>query len=206
MNIWLIRHGQTDLNKKSLNQGIVDEPLNDYGIEQAEKTRAMIEKSGIVFDRVYASQLNRAFETARIVSGFDSEDIIIDKRIIEENLGRYEKKEWYMSMPLNFYRSCPFPVPAPKTVESHPHMVERAESILNDIKALDCENILIGCHGAILRALRGVMDDIPGKYYIFSYSKNCMLYLYLYSYDKASDKFSFRLSTSYRDGKPIEWR
>lgn len=203
MHIWLIRHGQTDLNKKSLNQGIVDEPLNEYGIEQAKKTRALIEESGIVFDRVYASPLNRAFETARIVSGFDAKDIITDKRIIEENLGRYEKKEWYKSLSLNFYRVCPFPISAPRTVESHKHMAERSESFLNDIKTLDCENILIGCHGAIIRALRGVMDDIPGKYYIYSYSKNCMIYLY--TYDKSTDKFHFRLSTSYRDEKHIEW-
>ena len=33
--IYIIRHGQTDLNKKRVLQGRVDEPLNEDGIRQA---------------------------------------------------------------------------------------------------------------------------------------------------------------------------
>lgn len=39
MKVWITRHGQTDLNKKQLMQGVYDEPLNETGIAQAEETR-----------------------------------------------------------------------------------------------------------------------------------------------------------------------
>ena len=34
MKVWITRHGQTDLNKKQLMQGVYDEPLNETGIAQ----------------------------------------------------------------------------------------------------------------------------------------------------------------------------
>ena len=39
MKIWLTRHGQTNLNKKRLMQGLTDEPLNETGIAQARGMR-----------------------------------------------------------------------------------------------------------------------------------------------------------------------
>ena len=60
-------------------QGLTDEPLNDTGRSQAEKMRNLI--GDVRFDAVYASPLDRAGETASIISGFDRKDIIIDKPV-----------------------------------------------------------------------------------------------------------------------------
>ena len=40
MDIYLIRHGETDYNKKKRLQGVTDIPLNAQGIALAEKTAA----------------------------------------------------------------------------------------------------------------------------------------------------------------------
>lgn len=53
MKVWITRHGQTDLNKKQLMQGVYDEPLNETGIAQAEETRKKI--GDMKFDAVYCS-------------------------------------------------------------------------------------------------------------------------------------------------------
>ena len=50
MKIWLTRHGQTNLNKKRLMQGLTDEPLNETGIAQAKAARERI--GDVHFDAV----------------------------------------------------------------------------------------------------------------------------------------------------------
>ena len=59
-----MRHGQTADNKKHLLQGRKNIPLSEEGIEQAMKAKAEIDAEGIVFDRVCASPLRRAMQTA----------------------------------------------------------------------------------------------------------------------------------------------
>lgn len=60
----LFRHGQTDYNKQHFMTGLHDIPLNDVGEGQARDAGASIE--GFVFDKAYASTLQRAFNTAAI--------------------------------------------------------------------------------------------------------------------------------------------
>ena len=86
MNIYIVRHGQTDSNVlKNRYGGRVDVLLNDTGREEAKKLKRDLE--GITFDRVYSSPLKRALETAQIISG---NDIIIDERLIERSNGDLE--------------------------------------------------------------------------------------------------------------------
>lgn len=90
LELWLIRHGETDWNKERRMQGSSDVPLNQTGLEQAERLAARL--NGNTFDRVYSSDLNRAYTTAQIVC--PQSTIIRDARLREINLGRYEGKRW----------------------------------------------------------------------------------------------------------------
>ena len=54
MNIYILRHGETNGNKAGRIQGSTDIPLNEYGIELAKITRDGIEKEGLQFDIIYA--------------------------------------------------------------------------------------------------------------------------------------------------------
>ena len=158
MIIYLTRHGQTNLNKARLMQGLTDEPLNETGLAQA---RAMREKIGEVhFDAVYASPLNRAVMTGAIIGGVDPSEVITDPRIIEADFGVYEKKKYYLMGPaMTLYWTLPEIFPAPKSVETTASLRERSSSFLRELEEKNYGTVLIACHGGIMRALSGYLED-----------------------------------------------
>ncbi|TQR19987.1 histidine phosphatase family protein [Psychrobacillus vulpis] len=92
--IYVIRHGQTDLNKEGKLQGRLGLPLNEYGIKQAESLRS--ELKNIAFDYVFSSPQKRAIQTAEIATGRKA---IIDARLDVFDLGgadRLKKSEVIM--------------------------------------------------------------------------------------------------------------
>ena len=139
-------------------QGLTDEPLNETGLMQAKKTREMI--GDVHFDAVYASPLNRAIMTGSIIGGVDPSEVIIDPRIIEADFGKYEQKKYYLLGPaMTLYWALPEIFPAPKTVETIASLRKRSSDFLKELEQKDYENVLVSCHGGIMRALTGYMMD-----------------------------------------------
>lgn len=164
MEVYLTRHGQTDMNKNSLMQGRSDPPLNETGIAQAKAAGEKLK--GITFDAVYASPLQRAVLTASLISGFPEEQIITDERIVEADFGRYEGCKYSgMGPAMTAYWACPEIFPAPKTVETIAQMTARAHSFLEDLKKQPYERVLLVCHGGIMRVLTGQLEGNPRGYH-----------------------------------------
>lgn len=172
MKIWITRHGQTNLNKQGLMQGRTDEPLNETGIEQAKAARNKIKN--VKFDAVYASPLDRAIETASIIGDVNRDDIIIDERIIEVNFGKYELKKYTALGPaMTLYWLLPTILPCPKSVETIASMKKRSSSFLHELEQKDYENVLVVCHGGIMRALCGYMMDKKSGVMWYPKPHNC---------------------------------
>lgn len=64
--IALIRHGSTAWNKEKRSQGQTDNPLDQEGREQALLLAVRLSEE--TWDAIYASDLERASETARIIA------------------------------------------------------------------------------------------------------------------------------------------
>ena len=77
-DLYLVRHGQTELNVQSILQGWHDSPLTARGCEQALATRAAFEDRGVTFDHVYSSPLGRARYTAELIVGEDQPVELVD--------------------------------------------------------------------------------------------------------------------------------
>lgn len=172
MRIYVTRHGQTNLNKQKLMQGLTDEPLNETGIEQAKEAAKNV--ADIKFDAVYASPLDRAITTASIIGHVDKKDVIIDERIIEVDFGKYEKRKYtLLGLVMSLYWALPEIFPAPKTVEKVDSMVKRSSSFLDELKTKDYENVLVVCHGGIIRAICGYLENRPNGIKWRPKPKNC---------------------------------
>lgn len=179
MKIWITRHGQTNLNKAKLMQGLTDEPLNETGIAQARAARQAI--GDVKFDAVYASPLDRAITTGAIIGGIDKKDVIVDPRIIETDFGKYEKSKYFLMGPfMTLYWALPEVFSAPKSVETIASMVARSSSFLKELEEKDYENVLIACHGGIIRALCGYLEEKKNGILWRPKPHNCEIRIYEY--------------------------
>ena len=92
----LVRHGATAWNDNGYFQGHKDVPLNERGREQADALGRVLE--GERFDRVFASPLDRARETARRSTGAEPEilpDLIeLDRGHWEGHVGEEIRRRW----------------------------------------------------------------------------------------------------------------
>lgn len=88
MKLYVARHGQTNWNLEGKVCGITDIELTAKGIEQAEQLAAHILHEQI--DILISSPLQRAKQTATIVSDAIGREYRIDNRLIEQDYGKYE--------------------------------------------------------------------------------------------------------------------
>ncbi len=177
MKIYVTRHGQTDYNKTRMMQGRSDIPLNQVGIAQATNRRKSI--GNMTFDAVYASPLCRAIQTAEIIGNVDRKDIIIDERIIEADFGPCELKGYYSTgLPMMAYWSFPELFKAPSGVETIREMRERTSSFLRELEQKNYENVLVVCHGGIIRPIRGYLEDKKNGIIWRPRPKNCEIFVY----------------------------
>lgn len=86
MELYLIRHGQTDWNREKRIQGTEDIPLNDTGRHQAAVCAQAL--SALPFEAIYTSPLSRAVETARIISdACRHAPVILEPGLTERDFG-----------------------------------------------------------------------------------------------------------------------
>ncbi|MBR2742165.1 MAG: histidine phosphatase family protein [Clostridia bacterium] len=174
--IYIVRHGQTDMNKAHVMQGRSEHPLNGEGERQAAEVGRLLKQRGVKFSRVYSSPLGRAKKTAAIIS--DGGKIITDERLIEMDYGPYEGTNLKNLPPelLKFFKDF-VNTPAPEGMEKLSDVTARMGSFLEEIKPLAKEgDILIATHALAMKgALEYLTPDSGGAYWA-KYIGNCAVY------------------------------
>ena len=147
--LYIIRHGQTELNSRHVLQGRSDQPLNEAGMQQAREAARKLQSLGICIDRVYSSPLMRAAQTAEIVA--PNTEPVIDGRLIEMDYGPYEGTDINRLPPeiLEFFKDFAHNA-APRGMEQLTSVVERVGRFLEEIKGLK-GNILISAHAIAMK-------------------------------------------------------
>src|SRR5215472_8195887 len=88
LELWLVRHGETEWSADGRHTSVTDIPLTDRGRERARELRDYL--AGRKFAAVFVSPMQRARETCDI-AGY-GEVAIVDQNLMEWNYGESEGK------------------------------------------------------------------------------------------------------------------
>jgi broad specificity phosphatase PhoE len=160
----LVRHGQTDWNLEGRYHGQSDVPLNKTGRAEARALALQLQDQS--FTSIYSSDLQRAMETAGIISKAIHVPVMYETRLREINQGEWEGQRvdiikaryaelWQQRIldPINIRP------PGGETVEE---VARRVYSALNDIALHHPSgSILIVSHGLALATVLCKVRDIP---------------------------------------------
>ena len=169
-NLVLVRHGQSEWNKKNLFTGWKDPELTNKGIEEAIKAGKNLKTKNIKFDIMFTSDLLRAQETGRLIlEHMDQSDIQVIKNqcLNERNYGDLAglnkddaREKWGEEQVHVWRRSFDVPPPGGESLK------DTAERVLpyfhSEIfpKVEDGLDVLIAAHGNSLRALVMELEEI----------------------------------------------
>lgn len=155
MNLYFVRHGETEKNKSKCYYGSLDVELTNNGILQAEKAGKLLEN--IDFDKVYASEKKRAIKTAEILLENKKYELLTDARINERDFGDFEGKDHKQLeklYPEEWKQWCEdWKNVSPPGGESYIELYNRVKNYMNDILKSKDENILIVTHGGVIRSI-----------------------------------------------------
>lgn len=152
MNLYIIRHGETNWNIEKKIQGLTDIELNDTGIAQAKEMKSKL--TDIDFDLCLCSPLKRAKKTAETIIE-NKCPILEDTILLERNFGTYEGKR-VNDIDIDFLTLWDYKINYNKDkVEPLKELLNRCDSFIEKIKTnyKNYKNILIVSHGAFIKGL-----------------------------------------------------
>ncbi len=88
MSLYLVRHGQTVMNRSGRFQGRADSPLTEFGEAQAAAVAATLADSGATV--VVTSPLQRARQTAAKIAAELGVRVDVDDRLVEIDYGAWD--------------------------------------------------------------------------------------------------------------------
>jgi broad specificity phosphatase PhoE len=159
--VFLIRHGETGHNKKDAVTGQLDVPLNSHGEEQAEEAARALEDED--FDAAYSSDLERTYETTRIVAEKHGLHPDACEELREVSFGGYEgqhKDEWRQAVRESERdRRKVSPEDGESLEEAADRFLGKLEEIRDNHPG---SKVLVGGHGVVIKA---VLMELLGKSY-----------------------------------------
>ena len=162
---YLIRHGETDFNKKRFFYGKADVSINETGKEQAALLHQLMKGKSI--SRVYTSQLKRTQETAAII--FPDQNPTAYKALNERDFGLWEGRtanEIQAAFPLVWeeWLESPFEV-TPSKAEPFEKFKKRVWSIVQEIRERADPEIVIVGHLGVLRLIYQFLVNMEADFW-----------------------------------------
>lgn len=184
MQVYFIRHGQTDWNLTHRLQGSSDILLNEHGICTARITGEKL--SHIPFTKAISSPLKRAYQTCQLILQNRPVSIETDPNLCELCFGDYEGLYVYgehKNIPDGNFNETFFQHPdqylTPPNGESLFELRKRARYFIDTLlKRTEWENetVLITAHGAILCSILAELHEYDmANFWGKGLLKNCSI-------------------------------
>ena len=154
MKVFVVRHGESLNNLKGLWTGWADVPLTEKGIEDAKKAGNFL--ADFSFDKVYASDLERAIETAKnAIPGCPPET---SELLREINVGNIANKplDILTDADRKAIKESGYSIFGGETKEEFQNRVLKFRKELEEI---DCETVAVFAHAGWLRTFLDLVTD-----------------------------------------------
>ena len=144
MEIYVVRHGQTEYNVKNIFQGHVDVPLNTIGLQQAEEIAQKFKN--MKPDAILVSPLKRTIQTAEYIS-----------RSFGEMEGKPSRPDWNIQMMLDYEKNY-----AKEHIEPIQALFKRVYRFLDEIiEKYKEKQVILVTHGAISQPIECYFNGEP---------------------------------------------
>ncbi|WP_083567872.1 2,3-bisphosphoglycerate-dependent phosphoglycerate mutase [Hyphomicrobium sp. CS1GBMeth3] len=159
----LVRHGESEWNKKNIFTGLRNPDLTDKGLIEAVWAGRVLKSEGLRFDIAFTSKLKRAQHTLDIIlgeMGGETPNIIEDPALNERDYGELSglnkdqaRERWGEEQVLTWRRSFDTPPPGGESLKDTAARVipYYEEKIWPELTA--GKNVIVSAHGNSLRAL-----------------------------------------------------
>ena len=175
-HIYITRHGQTIWNVEGKICGATDIALTDLGREQAKELGERIASDkNIHIDEIIASPLKRASDTAKYISDITGIPMHTDKRITEQNFGKFEGDNRHAE---EFAASKRCFADSYGGGESMLKVAQRVYNILDELKENSDKTYLIVAHNGIARIVHSYFYDETNEEFASHSMDNCELIKY----------------------------
>jgi len=158
VGVWtFIRHGESVANVESWYAGQTDTPLTDVGRIQAATLADVLRHAA--YDRVFVSDLSRALDTAVAIVDGRGLELVVTPRLRERSCGVLEGQrvaDLERTGELQQFREFDGRPPGGESLRD---VAKRVLAFLADVD--DDGRALVVAHGAVMRAVIGVLDDMP---------------------------------------------
>jgi len=160
MEVYLIRHGESEANAAGVHSGWSPVRLTARGRDQARETAKLIE--GAAFDKIIVSDLPRAQETAEIIFPGREKTLCADIRELDTSPLSGRKvtalKEELGEVYLNARRTFDY---GPLGCESQAAFLRRVRRFFHSMESIECERLAVVSHAGVIRALGSFAMDLP---------------------------------------------
>ena len=155
IEIILVRHGETEWNRREIFRGRADIELSETGARQAELLAKYLSQAGIV--AIYSSPLKRALKTAEAIASYHGLEVKTTSGLIDFDYGKWqglphqEVKERYRKLYAEWLKN-PHRVKIPSG-ESLDDVTRRALGIVDRVRRQHEGTVVLVSHRVVNKVL-----------------------------------------------------